>query len=292
MKNLKTYENFKRIIGGSKLALAGAGFGATLLMTGCSGCSVEKEPTAVVSEIPSTETPSEVTSEVPSVVYDNSEEPVVEATVEMPELPILDENGNPYVAPTLTADDIYAAIDNLEKYNLSDYERDRVIMTILYFNGAKLSDTDFDVIRNDYLGNIGEATFSEPINEFRKDFVNRENSIALSDLLVDKKEKEIADEIELYYNSDSFNDDDWRQFFVDYTNEIASTKEGTSLGIAIDYIYDCYDVDFVCDIESFGGTFEMEDIIGEFNSSNRDRFNRQDYPEYDDERSYVSSHKG
>ena len=269
------------------IVLAGAFVLAASVLAGCS----KTKPIVESPEVPS-EVVSEVLSEAVSEIEVAETSEVLESeAVKLPELPIIGDDGNPYVAPELTADDIYAAIDNLAKYNLTDYERDRVIMTILYFNGGKLSDADFDIIRNDYLGNIGEATFAEQMNDFLRDFVSRENDIALSDLLVDKKEKEIADAIELYYNSDSFNDDDWKQFFVDYTNEVASIKEGSPLGVILDDIYNFYDVDFVCDIESFGGTFEMEEILLDFNRANSDRFNRQDYPEYRNESSYVSSHQ-
>ena len=59
MKNVKTYENFKKLIGGSKLVFAGAGLGATILMAGCSGCSVEPEPASEVV-IETSETPTEI----------------------------------------------------------------------------------------------------------------------------------------------------------------------------------------------------------------------------------------
>ena len=257
------------------------------VLAGCSKTEPVVETSETLLEVVSEAVP-EVESEIE--VVETSEVSESEA-VKLPELPILGEDGNPYVAPELTADDIYTAIDNLAKYNLTDYERDRVIMTILYYNGAKLSDADFDIIRNDYLGNIGEATFSEHLNQYRKDFVNRENDIALSDLLVDKKEKEIAEAIELYYNSDSFNDSDWKHFFADYTNKIVDSKEGSSLAMLVEEIYSMYDVDFTYDIDNYGGNSEIFDILADYNISNNNRFNKGDYPEYDGPNSYVSSHQ-
>ncbi len=265
------------------IAVAGILLMSASVLAGCSKTEPVVETAETLSEVVS-EAVSEAVSEIE--VAETSEVLESEA-VKLPELPIIGDDGNPYVAPELTADDIYAAIDNLAKYNLTDYERDRVIMTILYYNGAKLSDADFDIIRNDYLGNIGEAIYSEHINDFDSEFVNRENNIALSDLLVDKKEKEIADAIETYYNSDSFNDDDWKQSFVDYTNKI---EEGSSLGLALLDLYYMYDVKFVSHIEEYGGTYNLEIALAEYNENNDSRFDTNDFPEYDSPSSYVSSH--
>lgn len=258
------------------------GISSMLVFAGCN----KEEP--IVEEPVVEEVNDETVEVVDTTDLVEEDEP---AEVDVPKITIKDENGEVYVAPEITADDIYAQIDNItEKYQLSDYERDHIIMTILYYNGAKMSDEEFNIIREDYLGNVGEATCSDYINSFRHQFISRNNEISLSDLLINEEEKKIADQIEEYYNSDSFTDEEWRQIYIDYTNEVYENNYGSSLGIILCDIYDAYDVDFVCDIDEYGGHI-IDGIVDEYNINNRSRFDRNDYPSYDNSSEYESSHQ-
>ena len=126
MKNVKTYDEFKKIIGGSKLALAGAGLGATLLMTGCSGCSVQPEPESSSIEIEVSEVPSEIE------IIETSEP--VEEEIELPEFPILNEDGTLYNPDYITLEQFNDKIKQIEEIAESDYERNAMIRNMAMIN--------------------------------------------------------------------------------------------------------------------------------------------------------------
>ena len=205
MKNLKTYENFKKIIGGSKLAFAGIAGAGTLVLTACTTeVKPEVEPVVTVT--------SEVSSEVPSVVYDNSEVPSEELSeevedVEMPEFILYDENGDLYVPQDVTADDIYARIDEIvKKYEFAnDWERDRVIGILLLRNSHYMSDEDIDTVYSDYLANFGGVNVGQQDGYELTDFNEKKSKIELKDYYIDERLSAEAEKIENYYRNGDIN---------------------------------------------------------------------------------------
>ncbi|MBR3523877.1 MAG: hypothetical protein IKN87_04295 [Bacilli bacterium] len=213
MKNVKTYENFKKLIGGSKLVFAGAGLGATLLMTGCSGCSVEPEPASEVVVDVTSETPSQIeiieTSEQPS--EEISEEPVVEEA-ELPELPILDENGNVYVPNEITLDQVYAKIDKMVEENEfeSDLERDKAIAVMIYINSPYISKDTFMAVKEDYLGNMLDGdilTLSQVYFD--------KHAIPLNYLFLDDKQADAVSQI-MNYRRQNKDSEEYYNLALDY----------------------------------------------------------------------------
>ena len=215
MKNVKMHENFKKLIGGSKLVFAGAGLGATLLMTGCSGCAVEKEPASEVV-VETSETPSQIeiieTSEQPS--EEISEEPVVEEA-ELPELPILDENGNVYNPGMFTTEDVYAAIDKMVAENEfeNDLERDKAIAFMIYVNSPYISKDTFETIKEDYCANISDTDFRNFCQEYIDD---QKTVVPINYLLLDEKQGDVALQIVNYCNSDSCSREEYSEYASNY----------------------------------------------------------------------------
>ena len=227
MKNVKMHENFKKLIGGFKLVFAGAGLGATLLMTGCSGCAVEKEPASEVV-VETSETPSQIeiieTSEQPSeeISEEISEEPVVEEA-ELPELPILDENGNAYVPGMFSTEDVYAAIDRMVAENdfENDLERDKAIAMIIYINSPYISKDTFVAVKDDYLGNIYESD----INQFCWDYIGKGTSkVPVNYLFLDEKQGDAALQIVNYCNSDNYSREEYDEYALDFV--VLSKEKG------------------------------------------------------------------
>ena len=161
----------------SKITIAGlAGIGTltVLLFSGCSGCSANTHPQSeAVSEIV-----TEV-SEIPSEI-ETSEQPCEEISeaapivAELPELPILDENGNVYTPGMFTTEEVYAAIDKMVAENdfENDLERDKAIAFMIYANSPYISKDTFMTVKEDYLANI----YDSDINQFCWHFIDNNKS--------------------------------------------------------------------------------------------------------------------
>ena len=224
MKNLKTYENFKRIIGGSKLAFAGIAGAGTLVLTACTTeVKPEVEPVVTVT--------SEVSSEVPSVVYDNSEVPSEELSeevedVEMPEFILYDENGDLYVPQEVKPADIYAKIDEAtKKYNFAnDWERDRYVGILLIRNSHYMSDEDIDLIYSDYLTNFGGGNVVQQEGYELTSFVDKTNKIDLKDYYIDERLAAEAEKIENYYR-----DGDINRYKTEFIKNVEIVNENENL---------------------------------------------------------------
>lgn len=189
------------------IVLAGAFVLAASVLTGCS----KKEPVVEVTEVLSETVPevvSETVSEIPSESESilTSEETLTE-DVEMPEFILYDENGELYVPQEVTADDIYARIDEIrEKYDFAnDWQRDRVIGILLYRNSHYMSEEDIDLIYNDYLANFGGVNVSQQNGYELADFVDKKTKIELKDYYIDEKLSAEAEKIENYYRNGDIN---------------------------------------------------------------------------------------
>lgn len=179
----------------SKITIAGIAGAGTLAVLLCSGCA--KKPESVseivvevsepVSEIETSEQPSEVVAE----------------EVKMPEFILYDENGELYVPQEVTADDIYARIDELlEKYDFeNDWERDRVIGILLFNNSCYMSEEDINTIYDDYLANFGGQNISQQYGFEISDLFDKTNKVELSDYFIDEKIAEEADRFCEYIES-------------------------------------------------------------------------------------------
>ena len=224
MKNLKTYENFKRIIGGSKLAFAGIAGAGTLVLTACTTeVKPEVEPVVTVT--------SEVSSEVPSVVYDNSEVPSEELSeevedVEMPEFILYDENGDLYVPQEVKPADIYAKIDEAtKKYNFAnDWERDRYVGILLKRNAHYMTDEDIELVYADYLANFGGGNVDQQNGYEEFDFIEKTNKIELKDFYIDDRLAAEAEKIENYYRNGDINK--YYDAFIEAVKEINNAGNG------------------------------------------------------------------
>ena len=216
MKNVKMHEDFKKLIGGSKLALAGIAGAGTLVLSGCSGCSATKDPASEVV-VETSETPSQIeiieTSEQPSeeISEEISEEPVVEE-VELPELPILDENGNVYVPSEITLDQVYAKIDKMVEENEfeNDLERDKAIAVMIYINSPYISKDTFMAVKEDYLGNMLDGdilTLSQVYFD--------KHAIPLNYLFLDDKQADAVSQI-INYRRQNKDSEEYYNLALDY----------------------------------------------------------------------------
>ena len=156
MKNIKKYENYKRIINGSKIVLASAAGTTILLFSGCSGCATEVEPEKeVVTEVPDIEPEIEIIeTDIPVEVEEIKEE--IKAPEKI-ELNLAD--GAEYQAQKLNADDTYnylSKIESLADNKYSDatdyyYKRDCMIALFCIGNTNCLDQDSVKEIADDYL---------------------------------------------------------------------------------------------------------------------------------------------
>ena len=124
---------------------------------------------------------------------------------EVPEFILYDENGEVYVPQEVTADDIYARIDEItEKYNFAnDWERDRVIGILLYRNSYYMSEEDINKIYKDYLANFGGINIMQQAGYEVDDFINNRSKIELKDYYIDERLSAEAEKIEIYIDNDA-----------------------------------------------------------------------------------------
>lgn len=192
--------------------LAGAGMLAVLL---CSGCAKTPEPQPeAVSEV------SEIVSEVETVEISEvpSEEisEVAPVAVELPELPILDENGEAYIPDMFTEEEIYAAIERMEPYCGTDFERDQMVGMILYYNCGLISDELFDKVSKDYLANFDTKYMSDYVGDYERKLFHHENKVPISALLIDENESQTLNTIETIVLSENPDADAIKDFYYNY----------------------------------------------------------------------------
>ena len=197
IKDVKVY--LKSLKGKMVLVAAGIATGV-LVMGGCTTEVVVTDPvtTEVVTENPEPEIEVIETSEpVEEVVVEDKEE------CELPEFILYDENGEVYVPQEVTADDIYARIDEItEKYNFAnDWERDRAIGILLYNNAHYMTDEAIEEVYDEYLANFGGENVAQQ-NDFEMEkIMNNENKVALADYYVDTRLSVEAGKIENYIDN-------------------------------------------------------------------------------------------
>ncbi len=278
MKNVKTYENFKKLIGGSKLVFAGAGLGATLLMTGCSGCAVEKEPASEVV-VETTETPSQI--EVIETSEQPSEEVVVEETSVLEELPLTNDDGSVYYA-VVTEDQLQAKIDEICNMATSDYERDCMISTLIALNADSMGHEVIHKYEGEYCDNLNSYDSNYIIMEWNYG----KEELPLSFYFIDEKTAKAVDKFEKMMENKEYDVEDAKTTYLDM---MAKKYGGSSLGIqgipmGNLYEYCFYWHSIVPDTEGYGslhcGTYATQTTAGYFEAE----------PTPIDE--YVSSYQG
>lgn len=129
MKNVKTYENFKKLIGGSKLALAGIAGAGTLTFAACTTEEVTVSPASEVV-VETTETPSQIE------IIETSE-PVEEVSE------VVEVEDNKYSAEAITkiGDELSAEWPH--------FSRDQIDAIIIAINLDHISDEDLNTLLND-----------------------------------------------------------------------------------------------------------------------------------------------
>jgi len=196
----------------SKITIAGLAGVGTLAVMLCSGCAKTPEPQPeVVSEVV-----VEV-SEIPSEVY-TSEQPseeiseAVPVVVELPELPILDENGEVYVPSEITLDQVYAKIDKMVADNEfeNDLERDKAIATLIYINSPYISKDTFMTIKEDYLGNMCDGD----ILTLTQSYI-RETKVPVNYFFLDDKQADAIMQLSNYRKQNK-EDEKYFNFALDY----------------------------------------------------------------------------
>ena len=248
MKNIKTYENFKKLLGGSKLALAGAGLGATLLMTGCSGCSVQPEPSSseVTVDLPS-ETPSDI--EIIETSEEPSEEVVVEETSVLEKLPLTNDDGSVYYA-VVTEDQLQAKIDEICSIAKSDYERDCMISALLILNEDCM---DFDLI-DKY-----DTSYCFNLNPYDLNYIVMEwnygkEELPLSFYFIDEKTAAAVDEFEKMMENKEYDVEDAKTTYLDMMSKKYGGRslgvEGIPMGTLYEYCFYWHSI--VPDGEGYG----------------------------------------
>ena len=222
MKNVKTYENFKKLIGGSKLVFAGAGLGATILMTGCSGCSVQPEPSSseVTVDLPS-ETPSDI--EIIETSEEPSEEVVVEETSVLEELPLTNDDGSVYYA-VITEEQLQAKIDEICNMATSDYERDCMISTLIALNADSMNYEVIDKYDIAYCRNLNSYDLNYIIMEWNYG----KEELPLSFYFIDEKTAAAVDKFEKMMENKEYDVEDAKAAYLDM---MAKKYGGSSLGV-------------------------------------------------------------
>ena len=214
--------------------IAGAGTFAVMLFSGCSGCSAKPQPVSeVVAEA------SEPVSEIIEVSEEPSEEfsEVAPVVVELPELPILDENGKAYVPGMFTTEEVYAAIDKMVAENdfTNDLERDKAIAFMIYINSPYISKDTFVTIKEDYCANITDTDFHRFCVGYIGD--DQETEVTVDYLFLDEKQGDVALQIVNYYNSDSYSREEYDEYAFNY---IQFSKENIGYN-PINYVLRSFD---------------------------------------------------
>ena len=199
------------------IVVAGAILLGASVFAGCNKTeTVEEEPAVEVVE----EVVEEPVEE--EVVEEEIEEPEV-VEVELPELPLLDEDGNPYVPGMFTTEEVYAAIDKMVADNkfATRFERDFAIEFMITLNAPYISKETFETIKEDYCANITNADY----NTFEGSYLNDDldlytevfkTELPINYLFLDEKQGDAALQIVNYYNSDSYSREEYSDFALDY----------------------------------------------------------------------------
>ena len=186
----------------------------TSVFAGCSKTEPQPESASeIVAEASEIVSETEIeTSEEPT--EEISEEPVVE-DVELPELPILDENGKAYVPGMFTTEEVYAAIDKMVAENdFENYlERDKAIAFMIYVNSPYISKETFETIKADYCANISDTDFRNFCTGYIPD---HKTELPINYLLLDEKQGDAALQIVNYCNSDNCSRAEYSEFAFNY----------------------------------------------------------------------------
>lgn len=165
MKDLELYKSIKRIMGGTKIVVAGLAGAGTLLVSGC-----QKDNNEVVAE------PEEIVSEVtePEIEIIETADPIEEEVKIDPNAPkkidVEQEDGKLYVPEVYGEEAIYAKLGEIEVYCKEKYNdpnmyistddlsydafRDNMVALFLQINYDSMDKATFDKVYDEYLVNF------------------------------------------------------------------------------------------------------------------------------------------
>jgi len=201
----------------SKITVAGiAGIG-TLAVLLSSGCSVASEPQPESEPVSVSEVVAEVSEPVSEIeVTETSEEPREEVSevveVELPELPLLDENGEVYVPGMFTEEEVFDAIKKIEddkSFIFESGKRQEAIAFMILINSPYISKKTYMAVKDRYFASYEDNDiYSFAIHfdgyyklEYIRNVEQPVNYIPVNYLILDEKQGEAALQIVNYYNS-------------------------------------------------------------------------------------------
>ena len=232
--------NIKAI--GSKMTIAGLTGVGTIAVLLCSGCTTQTQPESqpvsvseIVAEV--SEIPSEVESmEISEELSEDISEVALEE-VELPELPILDENGEVYTPGMFTEEEVLAAIKRIEEDDSLFFESgnnvDEAIGFMLWINSPYISKDTFMEIKERYFFNYEDYQILEFRNydgyyniQYNERINAPINYVPINYLILDEKQGEAALQIVNYYYNNYY-------YYYNYYNNLinapgvskASTRE-------------------------------------------------------------------
>ena len=117
-----------------------------------------------------------------------------------PALPIRDAFGEEvYIPEIFSVTDVYNAIAKVEPYCDSDYERDKMVLFMIWKNQPYMDQYAFQKVRDDYLQNFDDVNIHDYWDEYCAEVRNGTNKVPMELLLVDEKESEVFGEIVRVY---------------------------------------------------------------------------------------------
>lgn len=126
----------------SKITIAGIAGVGTLAVLLCSGCAKKTEPVSeIVVEV------SEPVSEIEALEQPSE---IVEEEIELPEFPILNEDGTLYKPDYITFEQFDAKVKQIEEIAKSDYERNAMIRNLAMINKPWFSNDAFHALWDAY----------------------------------------------------------------------------------------------------------------------------------------------
>lgn len=224
----------------SKITIAGLTGVGTLAVLLCSGCTAQTQPES--QPVSASEIVAEV-SEIPSEIesMETSEEPSEEISmvapeeVELPELPILDENGEVYTPGMFTEEDVYAAIKRIEEDDSLFFEygnnKDEAIGFMLWINSPYISKDTFMKVKQQYFANYDDMDICgfRGYDGYYKIQYNERlnvpiNYVPINYLILDEKQAEAASQIVNYYNNNYYY---YYKYYSDLINAPGVSKAST-----------------------------------------------------------------
>lgn len=195
----------ERITGKARLVLAGAALGTGLLFSGCEEQIVTPDgqvATVTVDDQNKVSVTIDDQQQTPDTQdpVDNPEPEVVE---ELPQIIIYNEDGTLYEAQKVTLDDFYAKVEkDEEEFNFkNDWERDRHVALLLWYNNYYMEKEDVVTIYKDYLVDFGYNVVRNECSGYYSNVFNKQvyDKKSFGTYFIDPKLSHEVDLLEEYY---------------------------------------------------------------------------------------------